>query len=255
MSPPKDKLRTEFEHYFEGKSVLDHLLALSELSLETEAVIEYMQDGHDQGLTAGELFPEILGERPRFPDPEVAQAVYQNLLGLWDEVQAGKAITLERGPKPPPREKRQKPVPPPPFAPGEPDESYVEAAWRFLEDDVKERTRLMHVFENRQHAVLTALDESELSDEGYAVARHLLFELFAMLELGWPAGLGSVRLVGEKRGQDAPPVPAALASYTAEALHEAELDEESPVTGDELARVRSLVERGSAALWSARKGV
>ena len=35
-----------------------------------------------------------------------------------------------------------KPVAPAPFAPGEPGPEFVEAAWRYLEDDEKTRTRL-----------------------------------------------------------------------------------------------------------------
>jgi hypothetical protein len=49
-------------------------------------------------------------------------------------------------------------------------------------------------------------------------------------------------------------VPEALAAYAEEALFEAEQDEERPLAAEELARVRTLVRRGLAALWHARKG-
>ena len=77
-----------------------------------------------------------------------------------------------------------------------------------------------------------------------------------MLELGWPQGLASVasKAMREESGTEAPPVPAALTAYADEALYEAEQDEEHPLSPEELEKVRSLVKRGTVALWSARKG-
>jgi hypothetical protein len=75
------------------------------------------------------------------------------------------------------------------------------------------------------------------------------------MELGWPPGLASVDpAVLEREDTEAPPVPEALAAYAEEALFEAEQDEERPLAAEELARVRTLVRRGLAALWHARKG-
>jgi hypothetical protein len=166
----------------------------------------------------------------------------------------GKSVQLDEGPRPP-RPKKVKPTPPPPFAPGEPSPEFVEAAWRYLEDDEKERTRRLHTFENRQDGLLGALDAAGLTDEGYAVARYLLFELHAMLELGWPSGLSSVDpAVLEKPGTEVPPVPPTLTAYAEESLFEAEQDEEQPLSAEESARVRTLVRSGLAALWGARKG-
>ncbi|RKH89000.1 hypothetical protein D7Y04_43570, partial [Corallococcus sp. AB038B] len=122
----------------------------------------------------------------------IARLLYQNLLGLWDLVEEGRAVRLEDGPRPP-RPKKVKAPLPQAFHPDEPTGEFVEAAWRYLEDDEKARTRLMHSFENRQDALLGALDAAGLTDEGYGVARHLLFELYAMLELGWSPGVASVR--------------------------------------------------------------
>ena len=111
----------------------------------------------------------------------------------------------------------------------------MEAAWRYLEDDEKARTRLTHAFENRQDALLGALDEAGLTDEGYGGARHLLFELYAMLELGWPPGVASVNPAALEADSDAcSPVPAALRGYADEALFEAEQDEEQPLSPEEL---------------------
>ncbi|WP_224248604.1 hypothetical protein [Hyalangium gracile] len=245
---------TDFEHHFESAQTLDGLLELAGSSCDTTEVIVRMRTAQAEGQPHTAVIPTLFPREPRFPSPEVAQRLFQNLLGLWDLVAEGKPLRTEEGPRPP-RPRKVKPVPPPAFAPGEPGSEFVEAAWRYLEDDEKERTRRMHSFDNRQGALLGTLDGMGLTDEGYAAARHLLFELHAMLELGWPPGLASVDpAVLEREDTEAPPVPEALAAYAEEALFEAEQDEEHPLSAEESARVRTLVRRGLAALWKARKG-
>lgn len=244
----------DFVHHFEGAKTLDGLLELAGSPCDTLEVLTRMRTARAEGQRHDAVIPTLFPGEPHFPSPEVAQRLFQNLLGLWDLVEEGKPVPLEEGPRPP-RPKKVKPVRPPPFAPGEPGGEFVEAAWRYLEDDAKERTRRLHTFENRQDALVSALDAMGLTDEGYAVARHLLFELHAMMELGWPPGLASVDpAVLEREDTEAPPVPEALAAYAEEALFEAEQDEERPLAAEELARVRTLVRRGLAALWHARKG-
>ncbi|XXF78831.1 hypothetical protein P2318_03455 [Myxococcaceae bacterium GXIMD 01537] len=245
----------DFVHHFEGAETLDGLLDLAGSACDSAEVLSRMSAAHAQGEAVGDVIPTLFEEEPRFPSPELARRLYQNLLGLWDEVAEGQPVRLDKGPRPP-RVKKEKLAPPRPFAPGEPDAEFVEAAWRYLEDDAKARTRLHHALENKQDGLLGALDGAGLTDEGYALAHHLLFELFAMMELGWPPGLASVapaEVEGSQQGTEAPPVPAALQSYADEALFEAEHDEERPLSPEELARVRPLVQRGLAALWRARK--
>lgn len=244
----------EFVHHFEGAQVLDGLLELAGTSHDSLTVLAHMRQAHAEGCPSQEVIPGLFGHEPRFESPELARRLFQNLLGLWDLVQEGKQVRLEDGPRPP-RPKKQKPEPPQPFAPGEPDPAFVETAWRYLEDDDKARTRLHDAFENKQDALLGELDGAGLTDEGYGVARHLLFELHAMLELGWPQGLASVAPAAlEAPGMEAPSVPTALSAYADEALFEAEQDEEHPLSPEELVKVRPLVKRGLTALWSARKG-
>jgi hypothetical protein len=254
MSRPRNKQRMEFSHQFEGAPVLDGLLELAGSPHDSLTVLAHMRAAHAEGRTSQEVIPSLFEREPRFGSPELARRLFQNLLGLWDLVEEGKPVRLEEGPRPP-RPKKEKVEPPPPFAPGEPDSAFVEAAWRYLEDDDKARTRLNDAFENKQDALLGALDAAGLTDEGYAAARHLLFELHAMLELGWPAGVASVAPKAmEDVGTEALPVPGALAAYADEALFEAEQDEEHPLSPEELAKVRTWVKRGQAALWGARKG-
>ncbi|MGZ3460173.1 MAG: hypothetical protein ACXU86_16925 [Archangium sp.] len=253
MSRSRSK-QMDFVHHFEGAQVLDGLLQLAGTSHDSLTVLAHMRQAHAEGRPSQEVIPSLFQREPHFDSPELARRLFQNLLGLWDLVQEGKSVRLEAGPREP-RPKKQKVEPPRPFVPGEPDTAFVEAAWRYLEDDERARTRLHDAFENKQDPLLGELDAAGLTDEGYAAARHLLFELHAMLELGWPQGLASVAPEAmEDSGTEALPVPAALAAYADEALFEAEQDEEHPLSPEELAKVRTRVKRGLAALWSARKG-
>ncbi|MBZ4395769.1 MULTISPECIES: hypothetical protein [unclassified Myxococcus] len=252
MSRSKDR-GSDFQRQFEGASMLDGLLELSGSPYDTAEVFARMQAAHARGRPQGDVIPGLFEGEPRFPSPDIARKLYQNLLGLWDLVVEGRGVRLEDGERPP-RPKKSRPVAPADFHPGEPSSEFIETAWRYLEDDEKARTRLMHAFENRQDALLGALDAAGLTDEGYGVARHLLFELYAMLELGWSPGVASVRPAALVADTTAPPVPESLRTYAAEALFEAEQDEEQPLTAQELEVVRTLVQRGLAALWGARKG-
>lgn len=252
MSRSKDR-GADFQREFEGVQTLDGLLDLSGSSMNTAQVFEVMRAAHAEGRSHSDVIPSLFEDEPRFPSPDIARRLYQNLLGLWDLMEEGRPVRLDEGPRPP-RPKKVKPVPPTPFHPEAPSGEFVEAAWRYLEDDEKARTRLGHSFENRQDALLGALDAAGLTDEGYGVARHLLFELYAMLELGWPPGITSVDPAALEADTEAPPVPPALRTYADEALFEAEQDEEQPLPSQELEAVRRLVHRGLAALWSARKG-
>lgn len=252
MSRSKDR-GEDFTREFEGAQMLDGLLEMSGSPYDTAEVLARMQAAHAKGRPHSDVIPDLFEEEPRFPSPDVARLLYQNLLGLWDLVEEGRAVRLEDGPRPP-RPKKVKATLPPAFHPDEPTGEFVEAAWRYLEDDEKARTRLMHSFENRQDALLGALDAAGLTDEGYGVARHLLFELYAMLELGWSPGVASVRPAALVADTTAPPVPQSLRTYADEALFEAEQDEEQPLTAQELEAVRTLVQSGLAALWGARKG-
>jgi hypothetical protein len=244
----------EFVHHFEGAPVLDELLRLAGSAHDSYTALQEMRRARGEGRAAREVIPTLFEGEPRFGSPELAQRLFQNLLGLWALLAEGKPVRLE-GEERPARPRKEKPVAPEPFAPGEPDAAFVEAAWRYLEDDAKARTRLGHAFENKQDGLLGALDGAGLSDEGYGVARHLLFESYGMLELGWSQGVASVAPeVMEDPGMEALPVPEALAAYADEALFEAEQDEEHPLSPEELAKVRTWVKRGLAALWGARKG-
>ncbi len=243
--------RADFEHRYDGKAALEELLGVAGSALSVEQVVESMRQGVSEGKTPGEVIPTFFEGEPRFPSPEVARLLFQNLLGLWDLVASGRPFSLERPLSP--RPKKPKPSPPPPFGPEGPDEDFVEAAWRYLEEAERDRARLSDRFENVQDALVAWLDEQGLSDEGYACARLLLLELFSMIELGWPPGTSSAALPGTESSSGAAEPPAALMAYADEAVFEAEQDEESPLSAGEAQRVRDIVKRGLGALWNARR--
>ncbi len=240
-----------FSHRFDGAELLDGLLEMTGSPLRTPEVLERIQAAQRDGVPSSELIPSLFDGEPHFPDPTYARQLFENLLGLWDLVAGGGPIRLNAKPVRKPRERKVSAPAPAPFQDA-PDGEYVEVAWRYLEDmDERERSRLSHAFENRQDALLGFLDERGLSDDGYGCARHLLFELFAMIELGWPPGVASAAPGDPKTGEVQ--IPGALAAYADEVLFEAEQDEELPLAGEELARVRDAVNQGLKALWQARR--
>jgi hypothetical protein len=243
-----------FVRRFEGRQVLAGLLDLAGSPFSPEQVVDRMRGAQARGEAASASIPELFPSEPRFPDPSYATQLYQNLLGLWDLVQSSEPFSLQDRPRPSPLAKKV-PTAPAVFGEAGPDATFVETVWRYLEDlDKRGKDRLQDLFENRQDALRGYLEEQGLSDNGFACARHLVFELFAMIELGWPLGTRPV-LRSELEGERVAPheAPVALRDYAQEALFEAEQDERTPLAGRELEVVRDLVQRSLRALWAARR--
>lgn len=252
--PRKAAERDELEHHFEGREILDELLALAGSPFDSEVVVETFQEAQSQGDGPSEAFPVLFEGEPQFPSAEVARRLFQNLFGVWDLVQSGEPVPLESREKRV-KVKRVKLPPPEPFGKGEPDAEFVDTAWRYLEDDERTQLRLNDAFENRQDALLTWLDAEGFSDEGYVLARQVLFELFAMLELGMAPFAGQLGkpMVGSVdpdafpgAAPDVASLPVALTEYIGEALLETDLPDA------ELEQVRARVQQGAVALWNAR---
>ncbi|HYV45470.1 MAG TPA: hypothetical protein VFA20_11440 [Myxococcaceae bacterium] len=246
--------RAPFEPAFEGKEVLDGLLDIAGARVDTEGAVVRMREALRHGEPRETVVPTLFDGEPHFPDPDVARRLFQNLLGLWDVLARGQSISLDEGPGRARPAKKPIPERPPPFEGDAPDDAWMEAAWKYL-DEAPERevTRLEHSFENRQDALLGFLDEQGLPDEVFGLARQLLFELHALIELGWPPGVRSLARAELQEAGTGHPAPAALQAYADEAVFEAEQDEVAPLTPADSARAKALVTQGLRALWSARR--
>ncbi len=236
----------ELERVFEGRVRLDALLEQAGSLADTQDVVEAFGEAQKNGVPVGTVVDALFDEEPRFSSPRDARALYGNLFGLWDLLASGAKVDLTvpvqrvKAPRPPP------PEPPEPFEGEAPDEAWVERAWRYLDEaPEKERRRLSDAFENRQDALVSWLDQGGLSDAAYGLAHEVLFEAFALLELG-----------GRKVGQALPggtaDVPAALTARAEEHLFEAE-QADPPLPEAELKAARQAVAAGLAALWAAAR--
>ena len=245
-APSKDLSR-----HFEGVEALQTLLVNAGCLWDVGVVVDGFRAAQKDGLEAAQVFPELFEEEPRFESPASAQALYQNLFGLWDMVADNPRLDFANLP-----ERKRAPKPPKAKAPGPfegevPTPAEVEAQWGFLEACTpKERERLRHAFDNRQDGVVVWLDQQGLSDEAYGLAHPLAFELFAILSLGFKAPLSRARPDDVTAAQEKA-VPEALKAHLEEALAEAE-DEADPLSQAELAKVRAAVTTVAACLWRAR---
>ena len=236
MARKRKDQRGDFVHHDEGPEVLGELLAAAGSPLGVGEVIDRMREAQRERRAASEVIPGLFGGgEPRFGDPLEAQLTFQNLLGLWDLLESGRPLPkrkVERPPKP----SKPTPVHPGPYGPEGPDTAWVEKAWRYLDDlPERERRRLEDAFENHDDALVGSLDAAGLSDDGYLAARRLVFELYAMIELG--------RSSGRREPGGARSIPPALRAYADEALFEVEQAEAE--------RVRDVVDRSLAELWEA----
>jgi hypothetical protein len=250
------EMTDQLERRFEGRARLQTLLEKAGVLADVEDIAEAFRVAQKDEVPVATVINALFEDEPKFSSPKEARALFGNLFGLWELLETGAPVDLKA-----PAE-RVKPPPPPPaptfFAKEGPDDAWVERAWRWLElAPPKQLQKLHHAFDHRTDALVTWLDEQGLSELGFALAQQLLFELFAMLELGSPKGVGmcDVPVI-----QDAPvtkdegvSVPPALAAYAEEAVFEAEQDDDEPLPQDEARRLHSLMGLALGALWMARK--
>ena len=253
MSPPRNKPQregAELDRHFDGRARLQELLAKAGVEMDVDQVAEAFRAAQKDDQPAAPVIHALFEDEPHFPSVKDARALFGNLFGLWELLQTGASVDLKA-----PMVRSKPPLPPsaPPFFPREgPDEAWVEQAWRYVEvAPPKEHQRLRHAYDHRTDWVVTWLDEQGLSELGFGFAQHLLFELFAMLELGSPKGIGVAEAPVNK--DEAIWVPPALTAYAEEAVFEAEHDEEEPLPQEEARRLHSIMGLALGALWKARK--
>lgn len=231
---------------FDGRATLDALLAKSGALGEVDDVVQAFRDAVKKDIPPQPVILALWADEPRFDSPADAERLFSNLLGLYELIAAGQPFDLGASAAPA-RVKRARAPAPPPLS-GPPEGDWLEAAWRYLDDAPKERERLGHAFDNRQDALVSVIDAAGLSDAGFAFARELCFEVFAMLELGG-------RAVATIDGDDVPAtsegLPEALVRWVDDGLVEAEDADEQPLPSAEHPEVRALTLRLVAALWAA----
>ena len=229
---------------------LQELLEKAGVLADVEDVAEAFRAAQKDDAPAATVINALFEDEPRFSSPKDARALFGNLFGLWEVLQSGSNIDLKA-----PTERAKRPPPParPTYFPKEgPDDGWVEGTWRYLEAaHPKDLEKLHHAYDHRTDWLVTWLDEQGLSGLGFAFAQHLLFELFAMLELGSPKGVSVVDVPVNK--DEAGLVPPALAAYAEEAVFEAEHDEEEPLPQEEARRLHSIMGLALGALLKARK--
>ena len=239
-----------FVHRFESPEILEELLGIAGSKLRTGEVLQLFRRGRAQGAEASEVIPGLFPEPPRFPNPDLARRLFQNLLGLWDAA-AAPGFRTEGEPEPPRGARPEKVGPPGPPGPGGPGVAYVDAVCAWLASDRRARERLTDSFENRQDALLASLDERGLSDEGWGVLRQLAFELHAVLEHADGAAPASVPPEALE-GDPAAKIPTELIGLVDQALAPTEQDSPGPVPAAERETIRTLGRRVLGALWEAR---
>jgi len=236
----------DIDRSFEGQEVLQKLLTESGSIADVEDVAGAFTKAVQDGVPAPVVIQALWEDEPRFTGPDDAARLFGNLLGLYELIAAGGKLDLTAKVAKVKREKAQKPEP---FGTAEPDDTFIEAAWRYFDDFPKERQRFEHAFENRQDALVSWLDGSGLEDEGFALARHLTGEVFAMLELGGrEVKTIHEEMIPAKASLEA--LPKALAEWIEESLFEAGSDEALPLPDKEVALVRDVVARAALAMWS-----
>lgn len=237
--------REDIERSFEGRVVLEKLLAASGTIADAEDVAGAFEKAVKEGVPAPVVIQALWEDEPRFESPDDAARLFGNLLGLYELIAEGQKVDLSA---PGAKVKREKATRPEPFGEEGPSDAFIESAWRWFDDFPKERQRFEHAFENRQDALISWLDDGGLDDAGFALARHLVGEVFAMLELGGVKVDSLDESMLPKKGSlDA--LPKALTEWIEESLFEASSDEQEPMPEAQVDKVRSVVARAAQAMW------
>lgn len=237
----------DIERAFEGQDILQKLLTQSGSLADVEDVCRAFEQAVKEHVPAPVVIQALWEDEPRFNSPAEAAQLFGNLLGLYELIERGESVDLQV--KHSPKVKRDKARMPEPFGTEGPDEDFIEAAWRYFDDFPKERQRFEHAFENRLDALVSWLDASGLDDDGFGLARHLISEAFAMIELGGRQVASIDEAVLSQKAQ-ADPLPKALCVWLEESLFEAFTDEVKPTPEPEAQRIREMTTCAIATMWA-----
>lgn len=239
----------DIDREFEGYDVLQKLLADSGAIADADDVVEAFQQAIKDGVSAPEVIHDLWIDEPRFNRPADAARLFGNLLGLYDLALAG---DLTGPTEHAPRVKHVKAQKPSEFGDAGPTREFIDAASRWFDDYKKERERFHHAFDNRQDALVSWLDDSGLDDAGFGLARHLLGEAFAVLELGGKK-VASLDESMMPKTATLEALPGDLGAWLEETLVDEATREEDPLPEKEAVKVRELVARAAKAMWDTAK--
>ncbi len=237
----------ELERRYEGQAVLQALLAASGSVADVDDVVGAFAQAVKDGVPPAVVIQALWEDEPRFESPKKARALFANLLGLFDLVEAGQHHALEAQAKP---NKRAKATAPAPFPAEGPDDAFVEAAWRYFDDHPKAREKLAHAFDAHQDPLVSWLDAQGLDDDAFVLARSLVSDVFAMMELG---GATTTTVPEAALQGPAPTLPSPFEQWLEEGVFEAREHETSPLAEAKAEEVLRLASLAAGALWKQRR--
>jgi hypothetical protein len=236
----------ELERRYEGQKVLQALLTSSGAMADVDDVVGAFKEAVKTGVPPAVVIQALWEDEPKFESPKKARALFANLLGLFDLVESGQAVDLESHAKP---TKKVKATAPAPFE-AEPDDAFVEASWRYFDDHPRAREKLAHAFDAHQDPLSSWLDAQGFDDDAFVLARQLVSDVFAMMELGGaPCATVSEKALSKK----SLPLPPPFARWVEEGVFEATEHEQTPLSAAVAEQVLDAAMRGAAALWAAKK--
>jgi hypothetical protein len=237
----------ELERRYEGHAVLQALLTASGSVADVDDVVGAFAQAVKDGVPPAVVIQALWEDEPRFESPKKARALFANLLGLYDLVEAGQTINLEAQAKP---LKRPKATAPAPFALEGPDDAFVEAAWRYFDDHPKAREKLAHAFDAHQDALVSWLDAQGLDDDAFVLAQSLVSDIFAMMELG---GATTTAVPDAALRGAAAALPPPFGQWLEEGVFEAREHESAPLAEAKAEEVLRLTQIAAGALWKHRR--
>ncbi len=242
----KKDVRDSLPRAFEGRAVLDQLLAQTESLADTEDVYGAFVEAVKHGAPAAAVIEALWEDEPKFAAPDDARRLFANLLGLHALVEAGEKVDLALTAKKPPKPARvSKPAV---FSAEGPSDDELAAAMRYFNDWPKEFERLAHAFDNKQDALLTELESSGLSDEAFALVTQTLRELFAVIQLH---GAVVPSLDPQHKSPDWPSeMPQSLNRWIAESVLDAQQDEAQPMSDADAQLSSKWLTALTAAAWA-----
>ena len=256
---------------YEGAEILDALLQRAGASVDVRGLVDRFQQAIAEDRRPPEVIPKLFAKEPRFGGPGDAMRLYSNLFGVWDLLVAGaSADEILRGPVPQlevrsagkesgGREGLSVELPPRGSVQGrEVPYEVSEGIWQLLAQmPPRERTRRQDRYTNTQSELAEwARTVEGLGPAAQETLEYLCFELAEMFDHAFGDRFGRVRLraLMEADPDRADELQPYAADYVAEAIEDAEDEEEEPISPEELALLEKYARKALVAMTAATRG-